>query len=158
MLTTQREPESSTHLLQGSYPKFCEPLLPVNKSCSFTEHDGSLNGSVLLKEKLKHIRAEKSSLGKIRLEPASSCLQSYQCTPQKVSFSPLRKLFYSLLQNSECISFCGKAHSKVKGSFPIILIVKNITWQIHGKIYNQKVIPDFYNEPHCITIFVTVIF
>lgn len=32
MPTTQKGPASATHPLQSSYPKFCEPLLPVNKS------------------------------------------------------------------------------------------------------------------------------
>lgn len=101
-----------------------EPLLPLNNSSTVSPNR---NGSFLLKEKLKHMRAER----KIRLEPASSCLQNYQCTFQKVAFSPLRKLFYSLLQNSERVSFCGKTHSKAKGSFPPILIVKSTRWQIY---------------------------
>lgn len=93
MPTTQMEPASATCPLQSSHPKFCEPLLPGNKSSTVSPNIVVyLNGSFLLKKNLKHIRAERPSLGKIRLEPARS-LQNYQCTFQKVSFYPLENCF-----------------------------------------------------------------
>lgn len=33
--------------------------------------------------------------------------------------------------------------------------MKNIKWQIYGNIYNQRTLPDFYKQLHCIAISVT---